>query len=502
MIKTSACIAAIVLVSSVVLMSAAEARGGGGRGGGGGGGGRSIGGGGGGHSFSGGGGGGRAFSGGGGGRAFSAPRVMSAPRFAAPSRAYSGSSRSTQTVRQFTGSQQRFTGSSGNRNANVARGTITQNAVRNGLANQQWQGNRAATANVQSGQRFGLAGVAGNRSSRVIANQMLANHPGAGRAFARATFAGQFNNWALKHHRFHRFFPAFVIGWWGPLFWPYAYDDFLDYTFYPYAYDSFWPYAYDDLYAGMFGRYAYGYSSGTGNVRSGPGQPVVTTNLCSAEKSPGLTDWPIDQIAQTVEPNETQRAALEGLRTATAQALDILKAACPTDLPNTPTGRLEGMRQRIEVMLSAVRTVRPALDTFYHSLNDEQKARFNALGPDESAGQQQAQRDLAQMCSERGAGIASLPIDRIEAAVRPNDLQRVPLTELREAVTSAVNLLKSDCPTYRALTPAGRVEAMEQRLDAMMRAVQAVQPALDKFYAALSDEQKERFNRLAPAQQS
>jgi hypothetical protein len=41
---------------------------------------------------------------------------------------------------------------------------------------------------------------------------------------------------------------------------------------------------------------------------------------------------------------------------------------------------------------------------------------------------------------------------------------------------------------------------MEQRLDAMLRAVQAVEPALQKFYASLGDEQKERFNRLSPTQ--
>jgi hypothetical protein len=34
----------------------------------------------------------------------------------------------------------------------------------------------------------------------------------------------------------------------------------------------------------------------------------------------------------------------------------------------------------------------------------------------------------------------------------------------------------------------------------MLRAVQAVEPALQKFYASLSDEQKERFNRLSPTQ--
>ena len=45
-----------------------------------------------------------------------------------------------------------------------------------------------------------------------------------------------------------------------------------------------------------------------------------------------------------------------------------------------------------------------------------------------------------------------------------------------------------------------RIDAMEQRLDAMLRAINIVQPALEKFYGSLSDEQKERFNRLAPVQ--
>jgi hypothetical protein len=60
--------------------------------------------------------------------------------------------------------------------------------------------------------------------------------------------------------------------------------------------------------------------------------------------------------------------------------------------------------------------------------------------------------------------------------------------------------LKSNCPTYRALTPVVRLEAMEQRLAAMCQAVQTVEPALEKFYGSLSDEQNERFNRLPPRQ--
>ena len=71
-----------------------------------------------------------------------------------------------------------------------------------------------------------------------------------------------------------------------------------------------------------------------------------------------------------------------------------------------------------------------------------------------------------------------MPLDQIERAVRPNEAQRSALRNLQDATAEATNLLKSDCPSYRALTPVGRLEAMEQRLDAMSRAVHTVQPAL------------------------
>jgi hypothetical protein len=151
-------------------------------------------------------------------------------------------------------------------------------------------------------------------------------------------------------------------------------------------------------------------------------------------------------------------------------------------------------------MLQAVRIVRPAFTNFYQVLtDDEQKARFNALGyGEEQQDESQARSNLAQVCNERAAGIASLPIERIESAVRPDEGQRTALDELRNATAQAVELLKSDCPSYRALTPVARLEMMEQRLDAMLRAVETVQPALTSFYSSLSDEQKERFNRLSP----
>ncbi len=397
--------------------------------------------------------------------------------------------------------------------------------LRDNLARQQRQGAQTVGASDRGGrnpalsqpnQTFQLAG-AGNRAiaGRVLRNQSFAGRTAAGdpagRALARATFQGGFvgRHWgafASQPWRHRRHFPLVVIGWIGPLFWPYAYDDFIDYTFYPYAYDTFWPYAYDDVYEGMFGRYAYGFGGRYAAVegryaagRSSGGGRTAGADLCSGQTA-GLTDWPIEQIAQTVGPDDAQRAALDGLKDATAKAVEILRSACPTELPSTPTGRLAAMRQRLEVMLQAVRTIRPALEAFYQSLNDEQKARFNALGPDEGREQQQTRRELVQACGERASGIGSLPIERIERAVRPDDAQRVALKELQEATSAAVELLKSSCPTYRPLTAVGRLEAMEQRLDAMLQAVQTVQPALEKFYSSLSNEQKERFNRLSPAQ--
>ena len=54
--------------------------------------------------------------------------------------------------------------------------------------------------------------------------------------------------------------------------------------------------------------------------------------------------------------------------------------ACPDVAPLTPVGRLEAMEKRLEAMVQAGKTVQPAMEEFYASLSNEQKARFNTLG--------------------------------------------------------------------------------------------------------------------------
>jgi hypothetical protein len=105
---------------------------------------------------------------------------------------------------------------------------------------------------------------------------------------------------------------------------------------------------------------------------------------------------------------------------------------------------------------------------------------------------------VAQLCGGRGPRqIANLPTGQIERSLRLSDAQEAALTELNDASAKAADILRVNCPAEQTLTPTGRLAAMEQRLDAMLQAMDTVQPALAKFYDSLSDEQKARVDRLS-----
>ena len=91
------------------------------------------------------------------------------------------------------------------------------------------------------------------------------------------------------------------------------------------------------------------------------------------------TNVPTDRIAQVIKPTDAQRST-DALNAATTMAADFLKANCRTAEPLTPTARVAAMEHRLKTMLEAIKIVQPALETFYGSLTDEQKARFNQLG--------------------------------------------------------------------------------------------------------------------------
>jgi hypothetical protein len=229
------------------------------------------------------------------------------------------------------------------------------------------------------------------------------------------------------------------------------------------------------------------------------GRQRRAAEVCSDDAAQ-LTDWPIERISEVVQPTDAQRPALDELRAASAKSIDMLRAGCPKDLPSIPTRRLAALESRLQVMLAAVQTVRPALERFYQSLSDEQKARFNAIAPaDDRGAAAKDQRDLTNLCDERAPGVTDLPIDRIAQVVQPTAAQRAALDELKDTSVKAAERLNTECPAYQTLTPTGRVEAMEKRLDATLGTVKTVGHALVKFYNSLSDEQKTRFNSLRSA---
>jgi hypothetical protein len=105
--------------------------------------------------------------------------------------------------------------------------------------------------------------------------------------------------------------------------------------------------------------------------------------------------------------------------------------------------------------------------------------------------------DLAETCGEDSSDIAGVPIGQYQQAIQsPTDEQRAALDELANAATKAAQDIAGACPADLALTAPGRLAAMQQRLEAMITAVATVQPALEKFYGFLSDEQKARVNLL------
>jgi LTXXQ motif family protein len=361
----------------------------------------------------------------------------------------------------------------------------------------------------------------------------------AGNSFAHNGFAhnGFVHNGFNRSGWWHGPFPYagagfrtwWGFGWYGPVFWPFAYDVLYASMFWPWAYDwPFWAYGYPDIYAGLF--WPYGYDDFAGYIPPGPGpiggayagasgpvagagglsapstrvaraapsrQAEVTgqLNQSCGEDSKEVTGWPIDRIEQAVTPTADQRALLDDFANASNRAAQAIKEACPTTIAFAPTGRMDAMQKRIGGMVQAIDIVRPPLDKFYSSLTEEQKARLNA-----ASDQTGKNRSLASCGAASSA--TQWPGERIERAVQPTGAQQAKLDALKRAMADAADALSKACPTSLPATPPARLDAISMRLNTMLQSVSTVRGAVDDFYNSLSDEQKAQFNLIGRQQQS
>jgi hypothetical protein len=330
-----------------------------------------------------------------------------------------------------------------------------------------------------------------------------------GHAFARFDR----HNRDFARRRFH----AGFVGWIGPVFWPYADYDIIDYSVWPYDYgDVFWSYGPDDIADAVFwpygtedlgaytevapvapgGRSRHGRRYATRTARAAVASGTDLAEVCGAGDARGIADWPTRQIAEVVQPDDVQRAAFDELTRAALEASKVLREACPSQPPATPAGRLGVMQSRLEAMRHAVDIVRPALSKFYDLLSDEQKARFNALAAPRNDADRAA---LARDCADDAARVGQWPIDQIDRVVRPTAAQRRSLDDLRGAISQSADQLKGSCPTELAATPPGRLDQEARRIDALRSAVANIRNKLEQFYGSLDDEQKARFNTIGTA---
>ncbi len=90
-----------------------------------------------------------------------------------------------------------------------------------------------------------------------------------------------------------------------------------------------------------------------------------------------------------------------------------------------------------------------------------------------------------------------LPLDRIIAAVQPNEVQRVALDELATAWVAARDIIRASCPTQAPASASERLGLMQTRLEAMIKATEAVAPPLAKFVDLLDDGQKAKLESIA-----
>ncbi len=281
-------------------------------------------------------------------------------------------------------------------------------------------------------------------------------------------------------------------GWVGPLFWPFAYYDVYDYALWGDGM-GFWGYGYRDIYAAIFTPYGDDelarYISPSRGRRFG--RLPSLARICGDDASE-LAGLPIEQVRQAIQPNDGQSVALDTLANASVEAAQTIHAACPTEVASTPSGRLAAMQQRLEAMKSAIARVRTPFEEFYELLDDDQKGKLAAFN--DQRAQFAPKVPAAQSCTPPET--LQWPASEIEARLHLSDTQREELDVLRRMSVFAKNTLNFACQPDENLTPPDRLATADTRLDAMLDAIKLVAPALDDFFATLSDEQKAQFETI------
>lgn len=213
-----------------------------------------------------------------------------------------------------------------------------------------------------------------------------------------------------------------------------------------------------------------------------------------------LQKMPLDAVVKTIEPSDAQRAALEQIRAAAADAANKLNATCPHDVPAPLTDRLDTMRASLDAIKAALAPLRPVFVDAYAALNDEQKARLVALTMSQQSAPQSEQgadgraQPISLGCRQWPAMLKNWPLGRIESDLSLSDDQHAALYAMMAAIYRAAGGVAASCRDQNALTPVARLDAQLNRVDALRQCVDAIAPALTGFANSLNNEQNAQLN--------
>jgi LTXXQ motif family protein len=321
-------------------------------------------------------------------------------------------------------------------------------------------------------------------------------------------------------------------GWAGPLFWPYAYDDLYDYTMSGHGDDpAFWDYGYNDIYTGIFTPYGHDDltdhlpPSGTATrtrpalrETAHPATSQATTHPAKSQAdahpaTPQATAHPATPQA-TAHPAKSQADAHPATRQANARPItpqanaDLATPQANAHAitpqanahPITPQADARPKTPQANADLATPQAdARPiAPQATAHPATPQAMVR----PPTPQAPVRPATNQLTQMCGGDSRDVAGLPIDQIQQAIAPNEAQGAALDDLGNASVKAAQDIRAACPTQIPATAPARLAAMQQRVETMIAAVGTVQPALDKFYGLLNDQQKALLGAVGPSQRS
>ena len=101
------------------------------------------------------------------------------------------------------------------------------------------------------------------------------------------------------------------------------------------------------------------------------------------------------------------------------------------------------------------------------------RGRYAAEQADREA-RAETNAEAFENCTGLAPGVTNLPIDQIRQTVHPTADQESALDNLSSASSQAGEIIKSSCPTSVPLTPIGRLDAAEQRLDTTIKAIRMV----------------------------